>query len=309
MIERRPITSRAEWLAWRKQDLTASAIGALFGVHPYITALRLYAEKRGTEFPEADVDDMVLRRGRWLEPAIGLAAGEKNPQWQISAPKIYLRDPDLRLGGTPDFFIEGDARGLGVLECKSVAPSVYHSQWDSGREPPLWVTLQCAAQMMLADAAFGAVAVMLVDPHSMDVQILDVPRHAVAEDKIARAVVNFWQAVANGIEPTPDFGRDADVIAALRGPETPGAKIDFAGNNALPDMLAKRAELKDEIEVAEARCKAIETEIKFLMGDAEVATGLPDWSLTFKTTDYKGYSVPARSTRVLRIRDKRAGAP
>jgi predicted phage-related endonuclease len=146
---------------------------------------------------------------------------------------------------------------------------------------------------------------LLVDPYAMDCEILDVPRNAVAEDKIARAVENFWQQVANGIEPSPDFGRDADVIAALRGPETKGRKIDFAGHNELPDMLGQRAALKARIEADKARCEEIETEIKFLMDDAEVVTGLPDWSITFKTTDYKGYSVPARSARVLRIKDKR----
>lgn len=308
MIERRPIKSREEWLSWRKRDVTASWIGALFGVDPAPkkTALRLYAEKRGTEFDE--VDNKAMRRGRWLEPAVAVAVHEKSPQWTLTAPAVYLREPDLRLGATPDFFIEGDPRGQGILEAKTVAPSVYHRDWDSGREPPLWVTLQCATQMMLADAAFGAVAVLLVDPHDMECEILEVPRHAIAEDKIRRAVENFWQAVANGIEPAPDFGRDADVIAAMRGRETPGKPIDFAGHNELPERLAERALLMQRRKRDELRCEEIETEIKYLMGDAERAIGLPDWGITYKTTEYKGYTVPARPRRVLRITDKRADA-
>ena len=161
---------------------------------------------------------------------------------------------------------------------------------------------------MLTDAAFGAVAVLLVDPHMMDCQILDVPRHAVAEDKIRRAVENFWQAVANGIEPAPDFGRDADVIAAMRGREAPGKRIDFAGNNELPERLAERALLMERRKRDELRCEEIETEIKYLMGDAEIGNGLADWRISYKTTEYKGYTVPAKPRRVLRITDKRADA-
>ena len=50
IVERHEITSREAWLELRKQDVTASTIAALFNCHPYTTALRLYAEKRGTEF-------------------------------------------------------------------------------------------------------------------------------------------------------------------------------------------------------------------------------------------------------------------
>ena len=95
-IERRAIVDREQWLDWRRQDVTASAIGALFRVHPYTTKLCLYAEKRGVEFP--DEDNKVKRRGRWLEPAVAEAVRELRPDWTIEPPRCYLRDPELRLG-------------------------------------------------------------------------------------------------------------------------------------------------------------------------------------------------------------------
>jgi predicted phage-related endonuclease len=171
-IERRAIVDREQWLAWRWQDVTASQIGALFGVHPYTTKLRLYAEKRGVEFP--DEDNKVKRRGRWLEPAVAEAVRELRPDWTIEPARCYLRDPELRLGATPDFFIHGDPRGLGVLQCKSVAASVFARDWADGKDVPLWITLQTAVEMMLAEAAFGAIAVLLVDPFDMDCYIHEV---------------------------------------------------------------------------------------------------------------------------------------
>jgi len=302
-IERRTITGRDEWLQWRKQDVTASRVGALFGVHPYETALRLYAEKRGVEFPDAD--NKTMRRGRWLEPAVATAVEEERPQWQLRAPKVYLRDPDLRLGCTPDYFIDGDPRGLGVLQAKTVAPSVYARDWHNGSEIPLWITLQALTEMMLADAAFGVVAALLVDPHAMDVAILDVPRHPDSEAKIIAAVSSFWLCVATGQEPDPDFARDADVVKLLTPRETPGKQIDFSRHNELPAMLAERAALLKTMGDAEDRCDEIETEVKHLMGDAEFANGLPDWRITYKTQKRAGYTVAPKEPRVLRITDSR----
>jgi YqaJ-like viral recombinase domain len=306
MIEQRPITNREEWLGWRKLDVTASVIGALFDVHPYVTALKLYVEKRGVEFPTEETKTM--RRGRWLEPAIGAAVAELRPDWEIRAPGLYLRDGTLRLGATPDFYIYGDPRGPGVLQVKSVAPSVYHNDWDHGAEPPLWITLQTATEVMLSNSAFGAVACMLVDPHQMDVQIIDLgPRQPKAEAKIVDAVHEFWQRVQDGIEPEPDYGRDTDVIRALHPREAPGKSINLFGNNHIPELLEHRSILKETITDAEKRCKVIENEIKCLLKDAETVTGLQGWRITYKTESIKGYEVKPRTQRPLRITDKREG--
>jgi predicted phage-related endonuclease len=306
MIERHPIVDRAEWLEWRKQDVTASRVGALFGAHPYETALRLYAEKRGVEFP--NVDNKTMRRGRWLEPAVATAVEEERPDWKLRAPKVYLRDPELRLGATPDFYIDGDPRGLGVLQCKTVAPSVYARDWLGGSEIPFWITLQTLTEMMLSDAAFGVVAALLVDPHSMEVAILDVPRHPPSEEKIRERVREFWQNVANGIEPDPDFSKDADVIKALVPRETSGMTVDFSSLNTVPAMLEERATLMRHIKEADDRCTEIETYIKHRMQDAEVANGLNGWRITYKSTQRAAYTVPAKTLRILRITDKRPQA-
>jgi hypothetical protein len=127
-------TENGAHLETRKLDVTASVIGALFNCHPHTTPLKLYVGKRGTEFPE--VDNKVMRRGRWLEPAIAAAAAEKMPDHRFEFPRVYLRDSDLRLGATPDLFAHGDPRGLCVLQAKSIAPSVFHREWMEVRSPP-----------------------------------------------------------------------------------------------------------------------------------------------------------------------------
>jgi predicted phage-related endonuclease len=142
----------------------------------------------------------------------------------------------------------------------------------------------------------------------MDCAILEVPRHPPSEEKIRERVREFWRNTDAGIEPDPDFSRDAEVIKALVPRETPGKQISFAGDNELPSILAERATLMSEIKEAETRCSEIETTVKFLMGDAEVGNGLDGWRLTYKVEHRNAYTVPAKDPRVLRIKDKRPEA-
>jgi predicted phage-related endonuclease len=302
-VRRRPITSREEWLSWRKRDITASRIGALFNCHPYETALRLYVEQRGVEFERQE--NSAMRRGRWLEPAVAKAVAELRTEWIIEPANVYLDVTELRLGATPDFYIHGDARGIGVLQAKTVAPSVFDREWDQGREVPFWIVLQTLTEAMLANAEFAAIACLTVDPHNMDCTILEILRNESAERRIREAVKQFWLDVEQGNEPSPDYSRDAAVIAAMVPRSRQGSVADFAGNNEIPTLCARYEDLGDRIRLAEAEKETIATEIKFRMGDAEVATGIPDFHVTYKTTERKAYTVAAKTFRSLRIYDRR----
>jgi predicted phage-related endonuclease len=305
----RHTTENGAHLPIRRTDLTASIIGALFNCHPYVTALRLYAEKRGVEFP--DIDNKAMRRGRWLEPSFPRALKDIKPEWEIEPANVYLRDPELRLGATPDFFLHGDPRGLGVLQAKSVAPSVFHREWANGQEVPAWIVFQNTTECLLAEEAYGAwtfgvVAALTVDAYDMQCHLFDVPRDLATREEIIARVKQFWNDVAAGREPEPDFAKDRDAVQALFPREVSGATRDLSGNNEIPVLLAERAELCEEIERKKAKCKMIETELKFLMGDAETMTGVPGWRATYKTINVAGYTVQPRSRRELRIYDRRS---
>jgi predicted phage-related endonuclease len=298
-IERHPIMD-GRLHPLRKLDVTASVIGALPGNHPYTSRLRLWAEKRGVEF--LDNDNKAKRRGRWLESAVAEAVREKRPDWKIEPARCYLRDPDHRLGATPDFWIHGDPRGIGVLQAKSAAPITFKTDWAEGADVPTWITLQTATEMMLADAAFGAVAVLLVDPYDMDCFIHEVPRNAAAEAKIIAMVDAFWQDVEAGREPDLDPRRDHETVRALTAKSVAGLICDLSGNNRIPGKLIERAALMRVIDDARQEKEAIETEVIHLLGSAEIATGIPGWRVTYKSGDRAGYTVkPKTGIRTLRI--------
>jgi predicted phage-related endonuclease len=303
-IHSRFITNRAEWLEWRKPYVGASQVPALFGAHPYLSALKLFLEKCGMEFD--NTESGAMRRGRILEPAIGVAVEEEKPQWSLRSAKEFFYDSELKLSATPDFFIEGDPRGRGILQAKSAAPSVYHRDWHDGEIVPLWILLQATTEMIMTDAAFGAVAVMSVSPFDLVCSIHEIERHPSAEAKIIAAVNKFWRDVAEDNEPEPDYGKDKDLLALLAPREAvPELAVDANGNNELPEILNERAVLHERMKLDKARCEEIETQIKFLMRDAAIIKGVPGWRITWKTGTRQGYTVETKELRTLRILDQR----
>lgn len=313
-VEKIPITSRDHWLDVRKPNIGASQVGGLLEgeVHPYLSPLKLYMMHSGIEFSEADNE--ATRRGRLLENSVGIAVSEERDEWILeknelpfsrpSCPKIYFQDPDLHLGCTPDFFIHGDPRGSGILQAKTAAPHVFEQHYQGGTAVPFWIQLQCLTEMMLTDASFGVVAVLQVSAFDLRCSIIPVERRASAEKKIRDMVTQFWLDVEDGNEPSPDYNRDTELLKYIAPREVPEKTVDLSASNELPALLEQRDEICEQINAFTKRKNAIETQLKFAIRDAERVTGLPEWSITWKTAHRKEHVVAAKDIRTLHINRK-----
>ena len=133
-IERHPSPTASAWLALRRENINASEIGIVCGAAGYGSPAELYAEKKGLRPPL--IDNGTLKRGRWGEAAVFEALADERPEWDVRRAKVYLRDPALRIGATPDgFAIAPDRDGFGVVQTKMVSRSVFRAKWlvDPGR--------------------------------------------------------------------------------------------------------------------------------------------------------------------------------
>lgn len=305
-MERWAIQSREEWLVKRRANVNASEVGALFGVHPYITMLELYCDKAGIAEREGPTDG-VLYRGQIFEPAVAEAVAKARPLWKITKATDYIFDPDNRIGATPDYVVECPERGRGVLQTKTVGalPKQMHhwdvedaDDWAECATPPLWVQLQTLQEMRLDGVQWGAVGALLLDPNNPRIAIQTFERHADAETRILGGVQRFWASVQKGVMPAADYARDAHVIDALY-PADDGSEIDLSSDNHLPALLARRKELVGLRGPIEKELDAINTQIAAKMGPATTAR-LNDWKLTRKLQHRK--PTPPSSFRVLRVK-------
>jgi predicted phage-related endonuclease len=287
--EVREIESTGAWLDWRRLDLTASRIAALFDAHPYLSRDELAAIMRAdTSVGTSSVpDSAAMRRGRILEPAVAAALAEEHPEWALTKATTYHRLPEPRLGCTPDYWANDD----GLVQCKTVAPQAFE-KWRG--QPPLAYTLQTLTELIVTGREWGILAVLEVSP-SYPLHLWQVPRHAAAEQRILDAAAEWWRAFDAG-EIAPAAPSDGLAEAF-----DDGSHIDLSDDPELPRLLTERESLAGGRRACDKRIGEIDYQIKNRIGPARTAW-LPGWQITFATQHRKEFVTPAKDIRVLRIK-------
>jgi hypothetical protein len=303
MIERIKITSRDQWLENRSKDVTASIAGALLGVHPYSTAYGLYLLKKGLihEDPE---ETGPMRRGRLLEPVAVQMLREDRPDWTIHDHPVgyYYRDSAARIGATPDV-LATDADGkMGIIQVKSVEPSIFRRDWkieDGSIEPPLWIVVQGIIEAHLTGADWAAVAPMVIG-FGVEMPIIPIPIHAGILDRIKAEVATFWQRIDEGHNYEPDYARDGSLIAKLY-PNDNGIEIDLSFDNEAPMYVDQLEAARAAKKIAEAEEKIAKTGLADKIGAASIALLSDGRRISHKQQTRAGYFVSETSFRTLRI--------
>lgn len=293
MIERYTITSREEWLRWRRQDVTASDVGCLFDANPYKSQFELYAEKRGLLGGTRETP--IMRRGRLFQSAAIAALRDKYPDAEELS--VYLRDPDVRIGATPD-----GVAGTLAIETKVVAKPVFEA-WEE--DPPLGYQLQTATVAMLMGADAALLAVLAVDAYEADLHVFHMKRLQAAEERIIESVRQFWRNIEDDVEPPPDYRKDGEAIARMFRPREQVDALDLSGDNRLPEILTERVGLLAAVKASEERLDAIKAEIIHKLGGAPAAI-CGDWKISNKTQVRREVVLPQVSFPVLRVSRKKA---
>lgn len=294
-------SSHDEWLAKRRPDITASQIAALVDQHPYCTRLQIFLEKTGRKKPDYVSDTPAMERGRLLEGIAYRLACEQLPgvTLQYNSANQYWRDRELRIGCTPDVIAVDGPDGRGVIQLKSVEPNIFRRTWEHG-EPPTWVALQCLTEAKLLGASWAKVGALRVG-HAVEFDLLPVPLATAAWDILLEAVADFWRQVAADTPPPTDYGRDAELIAAMNGESDSGTAIDLSSDNHLIATLYERENCKELLRGLEKEIEAADAEIRDKAGAAEVITA-GDFRVTLRTEEMKGYTVAPRTRRPIRVK-------
>lgn len=295
---------RAAWLRARGRDITASVVGALFGEHEFTTLFELWAAKTG-RLARRDEETPAMQRGRLLEPVAVQLLREQYPAWRIehnAAENVYFRDPAYRLGGTPDVIVHAPDRGDGVIQIKSVEASVFRRKWldeDGNAEPPLWIALQATLEAYLTGSRWAAVAPLVIG-HGLEMPLIEVPIIPGIIDAMRAKSLEFWDMVAEGREPAPDYARDAAIIERIYGEGDAFHEVDLTADNRIPALIAERRECMAERDAANARISEIDAEVKAKLGAAHIAHIPGGRKITWKPQKRAGFFVEPKTTRALR---------
>lgn len=303
----------AHWHAMRAQDLTSTDVAALFGISPYKTGFELWHEKKSGEVVRIKDNDR-MRWGRRLESVVAEGIAEEKG-WVALPFKDYGRLPELRLGASFDYRVDGSGPNDAILEIKTVDFLAFRNGWtieDDYVEAPAHIELQVQHQMLVSGLRRAYIGVLIGGNR---IEILEREADDQVHAGIVYAARKFWASIEDGTPPSPVMPDDAQAVIRLNQHAEPGKLLDARDNAYIAelvnqyDYLGRQAKsIADERDVVKAELlKTIGDAEKVIIDGFSVSAGFTGPSLgTLVTPDMVGTYVGARSGfRNLRITAKK----
>lgn len=251
-----------EWLRLRKSGIGGSDAGAVCGVNPYSSPMKVFRDKTSEDVEVLDSEAVRIGHdleqyvaGRFME-ATGLKVRRSNFMYRSREYPWMIADVDR--------LVVGEDAGL---ECKTA--SAYHAgKWADGNIP-LHYVLQCYHYMAVTGKRAWYIAAVILGREFTF-------RKLVWDDgligHLIEAEERFWKDyVVPGVLPDPDGSKACDEV--LDGYFVPAGKDSAVELVGFDERLARREEILAEIGELQLEQKRIEQEVKVFMGENELAVG------------------------------------
>lgn len=272
----------ADWLAERRQGVTASEIAALLGISPYESPFSLYWRKRGDIPDQLDNDAMSL--GRHLEPWIADRFAEAHPEWDVDLAGLFGSIERPWQMATPDRMLYKPygtwQERTGLLEIKH--SGTYDGWGDDGTdEIPVHYRAQVLWQLDVLGVREAYVCCLFLS--SRQVRTYRIAYDAADVELMRKAACEFLDRLAAD-DPPPIDAHDATTYALKYlnpGPLDDGhpASVDH------PTAEEYRAACR-RLATAEAVKKQLSNEIRSVMGDAKRVVDDADGSAVLTRSVY-----------------------
>lgn len=249
------------WLRLRKSGIGGSDAGAICGVNPYSSAMKVFQDKTDEEVTEQNNE--AIRIGHDLEAyvaqrfmeATGLKVRKSNFMYRSVEHPFMIADVDR--------LVVGEDAGL---ECKTA--SAYNAdKWADGNIP-LHYIMQCYHYMAVTGKRTWYIAAVILGREF-------TYRKLVWDDGLINRLIeieeDFWNTyVVKGIIPPPDGSKACDeVIEQYFHTAKKASAVELVG---FDEKLKRREEILGIISKLQEEQKQIEQEVKLFMRDNEFAS-------------------------------------
>ena len=252
--------SNTDWLRLRKTGIGGSDAGAICGINPYSSAMKVFHDKTSEDVEEQDNE--AIRIGHDLEDyvahrfmeATGLKVRKSNFMYRSVENPFMLADVDR--------LVVGEDAGL---ECKTA--SAYNAdKWKDG-DIPLHYVMQCYHYMAVTGRRTWYIAAVILGREFVYRKIVWNDELIVRLTEIEK---DFWENhVIAKTRPAPDGSKACDeVLDKYFGSARKGSAISLDG---FDEKLDRRAKIMEQIEKLQQEQNSIDQEVKLYMQDNEFA--------------------------------------
>ena len=273
-----------EQVEFRKTGIGASESAAIFGVHPYLSAIELYARKIGVA--KDVVESERLWWGSKLESSI-------IDRYTLESNASVTTDPEIchfrRLSYGSPIICNLDAwnssEGIPV-EAKTVGEDAWWQSWDRGKRVPLYI--QCQAQHQMLVTGTQAAEIVALGP-KFTMHTFRIERDQAFTKKLERRVALFWAENVQG-RKVPGWDGSASCYEGLKAVHPAG---ELEGITELPELqsaVLEYRELDEVLKTANERRSALKNQIFAELGDHRTA----DLGDGFTVTRTKGNALKVK---------------
>jgi len=256
--------NREHWLKLRSKDVTSTEVAALFGFSPYLTKFELWHRKKGNLIVDFKENERTIWGSR-LQHSIAQGIAEDNG-WTVTNAPEYIRDTELRLGASFDFWIDDD----GFLEVKNVDGLQFREGWivdeDKNIEAPPHIEIQVQTQFATSEREYAYIGA-LVGGNNVKLLLREPDTKIIAQ--IKARVAGFWSSVESGVSPQPDFQRDAETIRKLYSHAEPDKVLDCEKNEEIAELAAEYKLYGASEKEAKKNKEGIRSQLLMKLGDCE----------------------------------------
>lgn len=262
-----------DWLQLRKTGIGGSDAGAICGLNPYSSAMKVFQDKVSGEVEE--LDNEAVRIGHDLEDyvakrfmeATGLKVRKSNFMYRSVEHPYMIADVDR--------LVVGEDAGL---ECKT-ASAYSADKWADGNIP-LHYVMQCYHYMAVTGKRTWYIAAVILGKefvyHKLEWDEELVQQLIAVEGE-------FWnEYVVKGVIPPPDGSKACDEVIEKYFPTARNKEmLPLVG---FDEKLKRREEILGFIARLQEEQKQIEQEVKMFMQDNELA-GSECYRVAWKNID------------------------
>ena len=244
-----------EWLALRKQGIGGSDAGAVCGLNPYSSPMKVFRDKTGGMTEETNHE--AVRQGHDLEGYVAQRFMEATGKKVRRSNFMYCHEKYPFMIADVDRLVTGEDAGL---ECKT-ANAYNADKWKDGKIP-LHYVVQCYHYMAVTGKKTWYIAAVIL---GMDFVYYKLEWDNALIRQLIETEKNFWlKHVAAGKMPEPDGSDSCNEVLKQYFPAA--GKGSLLELHEFEGKLGRREEILLQIEELKKEQCRIEQEVKLQMG-------------------------------------------